>query len=212
MAPRIPGQITPRTTEPEPTPTTTAPAIRLPRIPKIGIPAVTVPQQGGAETPVTTPAPAGPRIPRISGQAAAPVVQGPPAPGTTRADIPLAIPGEVAMPAVQGPPAPGTTRAELTKATRDFNRARLAAQRAGVPTSTIEDIVNEPEPNAALRFIGKVINFDIIPGKGEFKPIANTVIKPLLALDTGRRAVLSTIKELGDEFAVYRESLFGTGR
>ena len=217
MAPRIPGQITPRTTEPEPTPTTTAPAIRLPRIPKIGIPAVTVPQQGGAETPVTTPAPAGPRIPRIPGQAPAPAMQfptpqGPPAPGTTRAEIPVAIPGEVAMGPVQGPPAPGTSRAELTEATRNFNRARLAAQRAGVPTSTIEEIVNEPEPNAAFRILGKVINFDIIRGKGEFKPIATTVIKPLVALDTGRRAVLSTIKELGDEFAVYREALFGTGR
>lgn len=205
MAPRLPTTTTP------PVPPTTVPG-NVPRLPK-SLQAPTTPAVAATPTPSpTTTVPTNlPRLPKsLQGPTIQPggkptaVVQGPPAPGTTRADIPLAIPGEIYAGNVQGPPAPGTSRQDLIAATRDFNRAKLAATRAGVPQGTIEGIVEESQPNTALRIIGKAINFDIIPGPLEFKPIATTVIKPLIALDTGRRAILSTLKEVGDEVAVWR--------
>ena len=199
MAPRLPAASTPPVT-----PTTTVPG-NVPRLPKS--------LQTPAAPPVTTPTPTAtvpsniPRLPKslqAPTSGTTPIVQGPPAPGTTRADIPLATPIDIAASAVQGPPAPGTSRQDLVNATRNYNRAVLAAQRAGVEQSRIEEITQDAEPNAALKVIGKVINFDILPGKLEFKPISTAVIKPLTVLDTGRRVILSTLKEVGDEVAVWR--------
>ena len=201
MAPRLPAISTPPVT-----PTTTVPG-NVPRLPKSlqtpAAPAVTVP----TPTPTATVPSNVPRLPKslqTATSGTAPIVQGPPAPGTTRADIPLATPIDIAASATQGPPAPGTSRQDLVNATRNYNRAVLNAQRAGLEQSKIEEITQDAEPNAALKVIGKVINFDILPGKLEFKPISTAVIKPLTALDTGRRVIQSTLKEVGDEVAVWR--------
>jgi hypothetical protein len=99
-----------------------------------------------------------------------------------------------------GPPIPPDLRAKMNEVTR---LTRLA-ERYKVPQSEVESIVKQKEPNAALKTLGKVINFDVIPGGLEFKPVEQLVLKPLTAVDTGRRAVLSTLKETGDELAVWR--------
>ena len=118
------------------------------------------------------------------------------------------------FPIPQGPPSPTvaapkiTTTAQspdLIEAQRNLLTARAQATRAGLPEETTQQIVSgEKKPNKGLQVLGKVIGFDIIPGGAEFKPIETLVLGPATKLDVGRRAVLSTLKEVGDEIAVYR--------
>ena len=200
MAPRLPATVTPPVT-----PTTTVPA-SLPRLPKSL-------QTPVATTPTPTPTvPAGiPRLPKsLQPATAAPsaqktfTVQGPPAPGTTREDLTKAtidyfigFDGDK----VQGPPAPGTTQKDLIEASRNLRIASLGALREGASEGQVQSIIDQ---DADTGLLGKIINFDLIPGKLKFNPISTAILPTLNVLDTGRRTVLSTLKEVGDEVAVWR--------
>ena len=75
---------------------------------------------------------------------------------------------------------------------RDFERAKSQARQAGIPTSRIEEITSgQEEPNAALRFLGKVVNF---------APVKYGILKPLEVVDTPRRFLISGARELVDVF------------
>ena len=149
---------------------------------------------------------------------------------TTGFGPPSPITGE--LPPINIPSAPvttssGSTRApspDLIQAQRDLQTAQIQSTRAGVPGTTTADIVSgDKKPNKGLVVLGKVIGFDVIPdqipfsrylpfrddtniniGKKEFKPVEALVLGPATKLDVGRRAILSTLKEVGDEVAVWR--------
>jgi hypothetical protein len=117
------------------------------------------------------------------------------------------------------PPTPTTVPAttsrsigpQLIEAQRNLQVAQAQATRAGVPETTIQQIVSgEKKPNKGLVVLGKVIGFDIVPGKGSFKPIETLVLGPATRLDVGRRAVISTFKEVGDEFAAINAATEGS--
>lgn len=114
------------------------------------------------------------------------------------------MPGEKAQPPTTTVPTT-TTRPigpQLIEAQRNLQTAQAQAVRAGVPETKIEGITTgEEKPNKGLVALSKVIGFDIVPGKGSFKPIETLVLGPATRLDVGRRAVISTIKEVGDELA-----------
>ena len=84
-------------------------------------------------------------------------------------------------------------QAELRGAQRDLAQATRAAERYGVPEQTVQEIVEQKEPNIGLKALGKVINFDIIPGSLSFRPVQTAVIKPLETLDVGRRAIVGAL-------------------
>ena len=94
---------------------------------------------------------------------------------------------------------------DVLTAQRDLKIQQTKALRADIPPATVENIAAGDKPNSAIEFLGKVINFDVL-GKipktnidlpGSFKPAA-TILGPLSKLDVGRRAILSTLKEVGD--------------
>lgn len=106
---------------------------------------------------------------------------------------------------------------DVLNSQRDVRIAQAAATRASVPDSEIQQITEQKKPNKGLQAIGKVLNFDIIPGSKEFKPILKTLEGPITALDKGRRAILSTLKETGDLLGQARKAagdtpLIGTGK
>ncbi len=106
---------------------------------------------------------------------------------------------------------------DVLNSQRDVRIAQAAATRASVPDSEIQQITEQKKPNKGLQAIGKVLNFDIIPGSKEFKPILKTIEGPLTELDTGRRAILSTLIETGDLLGQARlkagdTPLIGTGK
>lgn len=117
------------------------------------------------------------------------------------------MPGEQPKPPTTTVPAT-TTRPigpQLIEAQRNLQVAQAQATRVGVPETTTQQIVSgEKKPNKGLVVLSKVIGFDIVPGKGEFKPVETLVLGPATKLDVGRRAVISTLKEVGDEVAVWR--------
>jgi len=142
---------------------------------------------------------------------------------TTGFGPPSPITGE--LPPINTTSAPITTSSSSTigmspdvlNAQRDVRIQQAAATRAGVPTSEIQQITEQKKPNKGLQAIGKVLNFDIIPGSKEFKPILKTIEGPLTELDTGRRAILSTLIETGDLLGQARlkagdTPLIGTGK
>jgi hypothetical protein len=92
---------------------------------------------------------------------------------------------------------------DIMEAKRALQTQERAAKREGVPSGTVEYIVSGDKPNGAIQFLGKVLNFDVIPGKFELKPVQK-ILGPLSTLDVGRRAVLSTLKETGDVVAGLR--------
>lgn len=210
MAPRLPSSTTP------PVPPTTVPG-NLPRLPK-SLQAPTTTTQKAATTPTPTPTTTAPiGLPRLPKSLQAPTtqpsgkpttaIQGPPAPGTTREDLTRAtidyfigFDGDK----VQGPPAPGTTQKDLIEATRNLRIAELGALREGASEEEVKKITDQEEKNFGLKLVEKIVNFDIIPGKFEFKPVSTTILPTLNIIDTGRRTVLSTLKEVGDEVAVWR--------
>jgi len=69
----------------------------------------------------------------------------------------------------------------------------------GKGTKEIENIYKggQAEPNIFLKGLGKVVNLDLMPGAGKFTPIRSG----LTGLDTGRRVIVSTIKEVDDAIA-----------
>lgn len=90
-------------------------------------------------------------------------------------------------------PTPDTL--EASKALRDQTRKAI---QAGVPVQTVQDIVSGKQPEGKVE---KIFNFDIIPGPLSFRPIRDVVAPSLGALQTGGRAVLSTLEEGGDVLA-----------
>ena len=170
------------------TTTTTVPSATTPTVPEVSIVSpTTLPKRGGSAGGLSTVAP-GKGI-------------GPPSPITGELP-PLAVPQAPVVPEVKAtrPMSP-----DLIEAQRNLSTAQAQATRAGVPDATTQAIATgEEKPNKGLVILGKVIGFDIVPGKGEFKPIESLVLGPATKLDVGRRAVLSTLKEVGDELAVYR--------
>lgn len=131
--------------------------------------------------------------------------------GTKGFGPPSPITGE--LPPLNTTSAPVTTSSsstrapspDLIQAQRDLQTAQIQNIRAGVPGTTTADIVSEDKkPNKGLVLLGKVIGFDVIPGKMEFKPVESLVLGPATKLDVGRRAILSALKEVGDEVSVYR--------
>jgi len=84
---------------------------------------------------------------------------------------------------------------EAQKALRDQTRDAI---KAGVPTSEIQEIVTGEGPKESK--LEKVFNFDIIPGKYEFRPIKTVVAPALGALQTGGRFVISANEEAIDFF------------
>lgn len=93
-------------------------------------------------------------------------------------------------------PTPDTL--EASKALRDQTRKAI---QAGVPVQTVQDIVSGEEPSRKNKILTGIFNFDIIPGPLSFKPIKDVVVPGLGALQTGGRAILSTLEEGGDILA-----------
>lgn len=143
----------------------------------------------GRWTPPTTTTP--------SASTTTPDVTIPPTPVTPSTSVPAGRWTPPSTTTVPGTPAPGPTtapfvptnmqEAEYMRARNELARAQASALRAGVSPGKVESIVEQKEPNWGLKVLGKVINFDIIPGKYSFKPIEVGVIKPLQIWDTGRR-------------------------
>ena len=127
------------------------------------------------------------------------------APETVTVNYPIVGPTEL------GPKLPSVTKVgseyiappDIMEARSALKTQERRAKAAGVPSGTVEYIVSGEKPNSAIEFLGKVINFDVIPGRFEFKPV-ETALGPISKLDVGRRAVLSTLKETGDVVAGLR--------
>lgn len=90
----------------------------------------------------------------------------------------------------------GLDREVVTK----YGKSARAAARQGVDKERIAKIQSgEAQPDGGpLGVLGKIVNFDLIPGKLAFQPIRSAVLKPLEVLDTGRRTIISGVNELVD--------------
>ena len=90
----------------------------------------------------------------------------------------------------------GLDREVVTK----YGKSARAAARQGVDRERIAQVQTgtEDPTGGFLGAIGKVVNFDLIPGKLAFQPIRTAVLKPLEVLDTGRRTIISGVNELVD--------------
>lgn len=86
----------------------------------------------------------------------------------------------------------------VSEAVGKVRDAKAKAIQAGVDPGKADEISKGGFKEGALKAVGKVINFDIIPGKGKFKPIEATVIKPLEAIDLPRRVIISGLNEAVD--------------
>jgi hypothetical protein len=85
-----------------------------------------------------------------------------------------------------------TTTQTPEEKTQDAIDASREAQ-AGATNLGITE--TQKKPGGWRGALASAINFDIIPGKREFKPVENLVIRPLIVLDTGRRAAVSGFQE-----------------
>jgi hypothetical protein len=85
-----------------------------------------------------------------------------------------------------------TTTQTPEEKTQDAIDASREAQ-AGATNLGITE--TKKKPGGWRGALANIVNFDIVPGKLEFKPIENLAIKPLIALDTGRRAAVSGFQE-----------------
>jgi len=196
------------TPPPTPSPTTTvAPKYNIGDLiggtPNVIVRGVEIPGTGTAGVP----APANPGVftPGLTGSGLTPpggvapgeiLAQGPPSPVTGA--FPIARQPDVTV------KPKGFTSPDTLEAKRALDRQLRIALRTGVDADKAKAIAAGEKPNIGWRILGNVINFDIIPGKGEITPIRTAVIPAITTLDTGRRAVLSTLKEVGDEVAVWR--------
>jgi hypothetical protein len=181
---------TPKGTNPTPPVTTTPPRGLDGLIGNTPTPTITVPKATTATTiaPVVT-------TPKSTARGLDGLIGPTPTPTTKTGTATTTAP-----PVQAGPPIPADLRAKMNEVTR---LTRLA-ERYKVPQSEVESIVKQEKINPALNVLGKVINFDVIPGGLEFKPVEQLLLKPLMAVDTGRRLIQSTLKETGDELAVWR--------
>lgn len=174
MAPR------PRNTQP-PVPPTTVPG-KQSSLSKL-LSQTTVPTTIPAPTPTPTTVPTAPRQSSLSRLISG---QQPPPPSET-----------IKVGPVQVPRALSTTPdvLEANKALRDQTREAI---KAGVPTTKIQEIVTGESPKEGK--LAKVFNWDIIPGKREFRPIKTVVAPALGGLATGGRFVISANEEAIDFF------------
>ena len=92
------------------------------------------------------------------------------------------------------------TTPDVLEAQKALREQTIKATRAGVPTTEIQEIVTGEDPNAAMKVLGKVFNFDIIPGSKEFKPVKTVVAPALGGLAAGGRFVISANEEAIDFF------------
>jgi len=90
----------------------------------------------------------------------------------------------------------GLDREVVTK----YGKSARAAARQGVDRERIAEIQSgEEQPGGGpLGVLGKIVNFDLIPGKLAFQPIRSAVLQPLQVLDTGKRTIISAVNELVD--------------
>ena len=80
-------------------------------------------------------------------------------------------------------------QAELRGAQRDLAQATRDAQRQNVPEQTVENIVEQKEPNVGLKILGAVLNTPTIK---------YGILKPLEILDVGRRGIVGALsKDVG---------------
>ena len=80
-------------------------------------------------------------------------------------------------------------QAELRGAQRDLAQATRDAQRQNVPEQTVENIVEQKEPNVGLKILGAVLNTPTIK---------YGILKPLEVLDVGRRGIVGALsKDVG---------------
>jgi len=184
--PIVPGGTTPSTTVPK-APTGTI-------IPQVPTP-TTVPTPVKGTPPVTVPKSSTPTIPTITQKKGAP-----PLPvGTVPAieeNVPPVGQAGMAVPTTKTPPK-YVTSPDLYEARRDLGQASIDALRAGVSVEEVERTVTGEEqkmPGGWRGALAKVINYDIIPGKMEFKP-SSLVLGPLTTIDVGRRALVSGFRE-----------------
>lgn len=105
----------------------------------------------------------------------------------------------------------GTTKGLDRDVTTKYGKAVQSAARQGVSEERIAEIQSgEAQPGGGpLGVLGKVVNFDIIPGKLAFQPIRSAVLKPLEIVDTGRRTVISGVNELVDLMPGGEKASFG---
>jgi hypothetical protein len=105
-------------------------------------------------------------------------------------------------------PTPISRTPDVFEAQKALQEQTSKAVKAGVPTSQVQEIVTGEEPNAAVKVLGKVFNFDVL-GKipftdvdlpGSFKPVKTVVAPALGALSTGGRFVISANEEAIDFF------------
>ncbi len=101
----------------------------------------------------------------------------------------------MAVPKVITPPK-YVTSPDLYEARRDLGQATIDTLRAGADPKKVESIVQgEPQPSGGWRgVLAKTLNFDVIPGKMEFKPVM-FAMGPLTAYDTFRRAGVGAFTE-----------------
>ena len=101
----------------------------------------------------------------------------------------------MAVPKVITPPK-YVTSPDLYEARRDLGQATIDTLRAGADPKKVESIVQgEPQPSGGWRgVLAKTLNFDVIPGRMEFKP-AMFAMGPIAAYDTFRRAGVGAFTE-----------------
>ena len=77
----------------------------------------------------------------------------------------------------------------------DTQEAIDASREAQAGATNLGITETKKKPGGWRGALANIVNFDIVPGKLEFKPIETAVIKPLIVLDTGRRAFVSGFQE-----------------
>ena len=198
MAPKIITR--PKGSEPLPLPPGLLPGTAT-TVPKQSSTPITVP--GDTKLPPAVPNATIPTVPTTVPSKTPPTLQQkegklplPPGLGIT---VPENAPGlgrsGMAVPKVITPPK-YVTSPDLYEARRDLGQATIDTLRAGADPKKVESIVQgEPQPSGGWRgVLAKTLNFDVIPGKMEFKPVM-FAMGPLTAYDTFRRAGVGAFTE-----------------
>lgn len=102
----------------------------------------------------------------------------------------MAVPKVITPPKYISPP-------DIYEARRDLGQTTVDALRADADPEKVESIVEgEPQGSGGWRgVLAKTFDFDIIPGKMEFKPVKSLLFGPLVAYDTSRRAGVGAFTE-----------------
>lgn len=133
----------------------------------------------------------------------APVTQ---SPFSSRLSGTAVVPGTAGVRTGVVPPTPIGRTPDVLEASKALREQTKEAIKARVPRETVREIVTGQKPEVPGGWRGalaNVINFDIlgkIPGTdidlpGSFKPVEQTIIKPLTTIDIGRRALVSGFRE-----------------